>query len=75
MKKSGLMAAVLNLLLPGAGYAYCGRATLGVVTFVIVVSLSVATCGIAVVPFAIMLVIDGFLVAHRYNQSLEGGAR
>ena len=69
-QKSGLLAAGLNILLPGLGYMYCGRIFLGIIVFPFVVGL------IYVQPFAaiaiwIVLIIDGFLAAGRYNKKLE----
>lgn len=69
-KKSGLVAALLNLFLPGAGYIYCGRWILGIVAFIFTVALIIYSLGIAVVGVVLMLIIDGFLCAGRYNQNV-----
>lgn len=69
-KKSGWIAALLNLFLPGLGYAYCGRWLLGILTFFFVLALFVASFGLAAVGLALLLVIDGFLCAGRYNREL-----
>ncbi len=66
--KSGLLAAGLNILLPGLGYMYCGRIFLGIIVLPFVIGL------IYVQPFAaitiwIVLIIDGFLAAGRYNKN------
>jgi ABC-type multidrug transport system permease subunit len=69
-KKSGLVAALLNLFLPGAGYIYCGRWILGIVAFFFVVALLVSSLGYAAIGLALVLVIDGALCARRYNQKM-----
>ncbi|MBC2714854.1 MAG: hypothetical protein HF978_06030 [Desulfobacteraceae bacterium] len=68
--KSGSLAAGLNILLPGVGYLYCGRVILGIIVLPFVIGL------IYVQPYAaitiwIVLIIDGFLAAGRYNKKLE----
>lgn len=69
-KKSGAIAALLNLFLPGAGYMYCGRWFLGIIAFFFVVALFVASFGLAAIGIVLMLIIDGFLCAGRYNKNL-----
>lgn len=71
-KKSGWVAAALNLVCPGAGYAYCGRWMLGAIVFLIIIGLLVASGKEpeAAAPFAIILAIDGFLAAGRYNKKM-----
>jgi TonB family protein len=67
-RKSGWLAALLNLVIPGAGYAYCGRWFLGIVAFIFCVALIVMSFGIAVPGLSLILFIDGFLAAGRYNR-------
>jgi len=69
-KKSGWLAAFLNLVLPGAGYAYCGRWILGLIVFPFVVFLWIVSFGLAAIPFMLIVVADGFLAAGRYNKKL-----
>jgi TM2 domain-containing membrane protein YozV len=69
-KKSGGIAAILNLFLPGAGYMYCGRWILGIFVLFAVVAIAIATGGIFAIGIIIILVIDGFLCANRYNKVL-----
>lgn len=69
-KKSGGIAALLNLFLPGAGYMYCGRWFLGIVAFFFVVALFIFSLGSAAVCLILVLIIDGFLCAGRYNKNL-----
>lgn len=69
-KKSGGIAALLNLFLPGAGYIYCGRWILGIFAFFFVIALLVFSLGFAAIGLDFMLVIDGFLCANRYNKQL-----
>lgn len=69
-KKSGVVAALLNLFLPGAGYMYCGRWILGIAAFFIVVALAIASFGLLAIPLVLILIIDGFLSAGRYNKKL-----
>ena len=69
-KKSGWVAALLNLIIPGAGYMYAGRVVLGILAFLLVVTVSVVTFGLAY-PFLVLVVfVDGFLCASRYNKKL-----
>lgn len=69
-KKSGGVAALLNLFLPGAGYMYCGRWALGIFAFFFVIALMVSSLGVAAIGLIFMLIIDGFLCAGRYNRDL-----
>ena len=69
-KKSGAIAALLNLFFPGFGYIYCGNWILGIFAFVVAITLWVVTLGIAILPVAFALVIDGLLCAKRYNKKL-----
>lgn len=73
-RKSGLLAAGLNLLLPGVGYMYCGRWFLGIV--VIPFMIGMFYFAMTYNPFMFItlwavLIIDGFLAANRYNKKLE----
>ena len=69
-RKSGIVAALLNLVIPGAGYAYCGRWVLGSFAFIMVVGMFVVSCGLAAFGIVLILIIDGFLCASRYNKLL-----
>lgn len=69
-KKSGWVAALLNLIIPGAGYMYCGRWILGIFVFIIIVGIAVASGGIGTIPFVLILFVDGFLAAGRFNKKL-----
>ena len=76
-KKSGWIAALLNIFLPGAGYFYCGRYVLGVLAFVLVAIMwAIAFAAWAIFGvfawggITLMLVIDGLLCARRYNRKL-----
>lgn len=69
-KKSGWLAAFLNLILPGAGYIYCGRWVLGIIVFLIVLGLAIASGGLIAIPLIVILIADGFLAAGRYNKKL-----
>lgn len=73
-KKSGWIAALLNLFLPGAGYAYCGRWLLGIVAFFFAVFMFIASFGFAAFALILILVIDGFLCANRYNKKVINDA-
>lgn len=73
-RKSGLLAAVLNLFLPGLGYMYCGRILLGIFVGIILLPIEILLMGeipLAVVPIWIIMFIDGFLASGRYNKKLE----
>ncbi len=69
-RKSGLVAAFLNLLIPGLGYMYCGRILLGCFVLVLTVALVTATAGIAAVFLYPIFIIDGFLAAGRANRQM-----
>lgn len=69
-KKSGWLAAFLNLVFPGAGYMYCGRPLLGVVVFLFMGAVFVFTLGLLAWVFMPILFIDGFLCAGRHNREL-----
>ena len=69
-KKSGLLAAGLNIILPGAGYIYCGRTILGIGAFILVLLIFLYYPYISI-GIWIILIIDGFLCAERYNKDLD----
>lgn len=69
-KKSGAIAALLNLFLPGAGYMYCGRWVLGIVAFIFVVTIALVSFDTMAIPLWIVLIADGLLCANRYNKKI-----
>ena len=69
-KKSGWLAALLNLVIPGAGYVYCGRWFLGIIAFFFVIAMFFVSLGYAAVALVFILIVDGFLCAGRYNKNL-----
>lgn len=69
-KKSGWLAGLLNLVIPGLGYGYCGRWVLGLFAFVFVIAASLATFGVAWPFLAVLIFVDGFLAAGRHNKDL-----
>jgi hypothetical protein len=69
-RKSGMFAAGLNFVLPGAGYIYCGRILLGLVALCFTIVMVYAN-PFALITMLIVLVIDGFLSADRYNKQLD----
>lgn len=69
-KKSGWVAALLNVILPGAGYMYCGNIVLGFVAFFFSLLFLVITVGLGALLLWPMLIIDGFLCAGRANRRL-----
>ncbi len=69
-QKSGIFAALLNLLLPGLGYMYCGRVLLGILAFVLTVAVVAATLGVGALVMYPILFIDGFLAAGRANNNV-----
>jgi hypothetical protein len=69
-KKSGVVAALMNMFIPGLGYLYCGRWLLAFIVFMVVVPLTIITIGLAWVIVVLPLFIDGFLCAGRYNRKL-----
>ena len=69
-KKSGWLAALLNLVIPGAGYVYCGRWFLGIIAFFFVIAMFFVSLGYAAVALVFILIVDGFLCAGRYNMNL-----
>jgi len=70
-KKSGLVAALLNTFVPGAGYMYCGHWILGIGAFVFVVTAAILSFGYAVGILWLTLVVDGILSAEKYNENLQ----
>jgi len=68
--KSGLLAALLNLLIPGLGYLYCGRFFLGVFVFIFTVVVTITTFGIGALVLYPIFIIDGFLCADRANRRI-----
>lgn len=69
-KKSGWIAALLNLVIPGAGYVYCGRWFLGIIAFLFVIAMFIVSLGYAALGLVLLLIVDGFLCAGRYNKNL-----
>lgn len=69
-KKSRLVAILLNLFIPGAGYIYCGRWFLGIVAFFFVIALLISSFGLAAVGLILVLIIDGALCVGRYNRKM-----
>lgn len=69
-KKNGLLAAGLNLVLPGAGYVYCGRVILGIGAFILA-GLIILVYPYGAIVVWLVVIIDGFLYADRYNKKLE----
>ncbi|MCR6652666.1 MAG: hypothetical protein NVV73_14845 [Cellvibrionaceae bacterium] len=69
-KKSRLVAILLNIFLPGAGYMYCGRWILGVVAFFFVILLVVVSLGFAAIGLYVVLIIDAALCVGRYNRRM-----
>ena len=68
-KKSGLIAALLNLVIPGAGYMYCGRIILGIFVLLLgIVLFIIPDGGLFYGSFVLIMIIDGFLCASRYNK-------
>ena len=69
-KKSRFVAILLNLLIPGAGYVYCGRWVLGLVALWFVVILWIQIGWPVAVLLVFVLVIDGALCVGRYNKTM-----
>ena len=61
-RKSGALAAGLNLIIPGAGYIYCGRVILGIAAFILTVLLVLTLFPYGAIAIWIVLIIDGFLI-------------
>jgi TM2 domain-containing membrane protein YozV len=69
-KKSAFAAAILNLVLPGAGYMYCGYVGLGIIAMAFCLVLTVCTLGAALIIIEPVMLIDGILCAGRANKAL-----
>lgn len=71
-RKKGWLAALLNLVIPGAGYMYCGRVGLGIFVLIVGVFIWFAGFALPVVlgSFLLVVIVDGFLCAERYNRQL-----
>ena len=68
-RKSGILAAALNIVLPGAGYIYCGRVLLGVFALPFILLL-LSVSQVAAWGLWVILFVDGFLSASNYNEKL-----
>lgn len=69
-KRNGFAAAVLNLIIPGVGYAYCGNYLTGILSFIIWGVLMIMTLGFAHLFLAPLFVIDSFFWCNRHNRRL-----
>lgn len=69
-RKSGFVAAILNLLIPGLGYMYCGRFFLGVFAFIATAGIIIGTAGAGALVMYPLVFIDGFLAAGRANRKV-----
>jgi len=69
-KKSGWFAAILNMIIPGAGYMYCGNILLGILVLILFIVISIVTLGYGSVVIYAIIFIDGFLGASRFNKKL-----
>jgi hypothetical protein len=69
-KKSGWVAALLNLFLPGAGYIYCGSWILGLFAMAVCLTALIVTLGGAAFVVYPIVFIDGFLSAGRANKNM-----
>lgn len=69
-KKNGFAAAIMNALIPGVGYFYCGMPIIGTIVFVFSVGLILNTLGLAWFIIAPVVFIDGMLAAGRANKRL-----
>ena len=67
MRKDPTLACLLNLLLPGIGHVYIGRAGRGALIFALVVALGIITWGIG----AILVVAWAMYDAHRIAQEMQ----
>jgi TM2 domain-containing membrane protein YozV len=73
-KKSAMVAALLNVLIPGVGYFYCGNVGAGIFMMLFCV-LSFFTWFMVGLSFSFLLwvigIIDGYLCAERANVKLR----
>ncbi|HTJ78499.1 MAG TPA: hypothetical protein VL357_05845 [Rariglobus sp.] len=69
-KKSGLVAAILNIVIPGAGYMYCGNVILGLFAMAVCLAILICTAGLAYFIIGPVMIIDGVLSAGRANRLL-----
>ena len=75
-KKNGAIGAFLNWLVPGVGYFYCGSVIGGVIAIILGIALwalAFVTLGIGtplLALFYLVVIIDGFLCAGRFNKKL-----
>lgn len=68
--KSTLVAVLLNLFLPGAGYMYLGRVFLGCIVFCVSIPLIFFTAGLAWIPLALIMTIDMSLLKSKREKNL-----
>lgn len=68
-KKSGWLAAFMNLVFPGAGYMYCGRWLVGILAALLVIFMyvEIPEAGLGI---SLLLFVDGFLSVSSYNKKL-----
>jgi predicted Zn finger-like uncharacterized protein len=69
-KKNGFVAAILNFILPGVGYMYCGNILLGLFALFLAIVVTVFTAGLGLFIIMPIFIIDGFLSAARANKKL-----
>ena len=68
-EKSGLIAALLNVVCPGAGYIYCKSYIIGIIAFIIGIFL-LFSLPIAYIGYLLAMFVDGLLSANRHNKKL-----
>ncbi|TPV92432.1 MAG: zinc ribbon domain-containing protein [Myxococcales bacterium FL481] len=69
-RKNPALAAAMNVLVPGAGYIYCGRVFLGIIAFPFVAGMLFYE-PLAGFGLTLVMIVDGFLAAGRYNRRLD----
>lgn len=76
-KKDVLTAVLWNFFIPGAGYCYSGRTTLGVIVLILYgICLFIALSGHpsaykVLFFFSIIGAVDGYLGTKKYNKKIE----
>jgi TM2 domain-containing membrane protein YozV len=69
-QKNGIISAILNGLIPGAGYFYCGSKGLGIIAFIVGGGIILTTLGFGWLVVMPVMLIDGFFAAGRANKKL-----
>jgi len=69
-KKSGIVAALLNLFLLGSGYIYLGKWITGIIIGLFLIFMVITELGWPMFGLLVFIFVDGFLEAKKYNNKV-----